>query len=76
MRSSLGSEVLSRYAATPGRRRPSTTDVSAGHQGWGGGDGFEPLTSSVRVRTGSPLCGSAFVQVPADRQGEVRRSPT
>src|SRR5215211_4396299 len=31
--------------------------------------GFEPLASSVRVRARSPLCGSGFAQVAADRQG-------
>jgi len=31
--------------------------------------GFEPLTSSVRVRTVSALCGPAFPQVALDRQG-------
>jgi len=30
--------------------------------------GFEPLTSSVRVRGSLPLCGAAFLQVAADRQ--------
>jgi hypothetical protein len=31
--------------------------------------GFEPLASSVRVRTRSPLCGPVFPQVASDRQG-------
>ena len=28
-----------------------------------------PLTSSVRVSSGLPLCGAAFSQVALDRQG-------
>jgi hypothetical protein len=31
--------------------------------------GFEPLASSVRVSGVLPLCGAAFAQVAADRQG-------
>jgi hypothetical protein len=31
--------------------------------------GFEPLASSVRVRTRPSLCGPAFVHVDSDRQG-------
>jgi hypothetical protein len=30
----------------------------------------DALTSSVRVRTGSPLCGPAFLQLDPDRQGQ------
>jgi hypothetical protein len=32
--------------------------------------GFEPLTSSVRVSGGLPLCRPAFPQVASDRQGQ------
>jgi hypothetical protein len=32
--------------------------------------GFEPLASSVRVSGSLPLCGPAFPQVAADRQGQ------
>ena len=69
----VGSEGLSiRCAAIPGIRRLSTTDVSAGHQGWVEVRGFEPLTSSVRVIGGMPLCRPAFPQVDSDRR--FRRS--
>ena len=63
--------------ATPAAPAPATAawpnakmiSVSAGHQGWGGGEGIEPLTSSVRVSDGPPLCRAAFPQVAANRQG-------
>ena len=36
--------------------------------------GFEPLTSSVRVRGGPPLCRPAFPRSARIVRGEVRRS--
>jgi integrase len=36
---------------------------------WGGGEGIEPLASSVRVSGRPPLRRPAFAQVAADRQG-------
>jgi hypothetical protein len=36
--------------------------------------GFEPLASSVRVRTGPPLCRPTFRRSPPTIRGEVRRS--
>jgi hypothetical protein len=36
--------------------------------------GAAEVTSSVRVRTRSPLCGPTFSQIALDRQGQIRRS--
>jgi hypothetical protein len=35
-----------------------------------GATGFEPVTSSVSVNAGLPLCNPAFLQVVADRRGQ------
>jgi hypothetical protein len=35
-----------------------------------GATGFEPVTSSVSVNAGLPLCNPAFSQVVADRRGQ------
>jgi hypothetical protein len=48
--------------------RSSLLERRAESFGWGGGEGLEPLASSVRVISGSPPCPPAFPQVDPDRQ--------
>jgi hypothetical protein len=62
---------LLRNRRTRGRLdgEPKMTSVSAGHQGWGGGEGIRTPDFLLRVRGSLPLCSAAFPQVAPDRQG-------
>jgi hypothetical protein len=60
--------VSIRYAATQTGLNAKLISVSAGQSLVVGATGFEPVTSSVSVNAGLPLCYPPFSQLTFDRR--------